>query len=136
MVGQASGAAEATTVTVIEANIDDASPQLIGYAVERMLEAGALDTLVIPAQMKKDRPGVLLQVIAEHEKREELIAILLRETTTLGVRFHTAERRVQARRMGGSQHAHTASYASKTATTASRPNTKTRGKSRTHPASR
>ncbi len=98
MVGQASGAAEATTVTVIEANIDDASPQLIGYAVERMLEAGALDTLVIPAQMKKGRPGVVLQVIAEHEKREELIAILLRETTTLGVRFHSAERRVQSRK--------------------------------------
>ncbi len=103
MIGQASGAISgempATTVTVIEANIDDASPQLIGYAVERVLEAGALDTLVIPAQMKKGRPGVVIQVITEHEKREELIAILLRETTTLGVRFHSAERRVEARRM-------------------------------------
>jgi len=98
MVGEASGAAEATTVTVIEANLDDASPQLIGYAVERMLEAGALDTLVIPAQMKKGRPGVVIQVIADHQKREELIAILLRETTTLGVRFHSAERRVESRR--------------------------------------
>ena len=88
---------EATTVSVIEANIDDASPQLIGYAMERMLEAGALDALVIPAQMKKGRPGVLIQVIAEHEKREELAAILFRETTTLGVRFYNAERRVQAR---------------------------------------
>ena len=99
MIGEASGAVEATTVTVIEANIDDASPQLIGYAVERMLEAGALDTLVIPAQMKKGRPGVVLQVITEPEKREELIAILLRETTTLGVRFHSAERRVESRRL-------------------------------------
>ena len=82
---------------MIEANIDDASPQLIGYAMELMLEAGALDALVIPAQMKKGRPGVLIQVIAEHEKREELAAILFRETTTLGVRFYTAERRVQPR---------------------------------------
>jgi uncharacterized protein (TIGR00299 family) protein len=97
MVGEASGAVEATTVTVIEANVDDASPQLIGYAMELLLEAGALDAVIIPAQMKKGRPGVLIQVIAENEKREELAAILFRETTTLGLRFHTAERRVQHR---------------------------------------
>jgi uncharacterized protein (TIGR00299 family) protein len=97
MIGEPSGATETTTVTVIEANIDDASPQLIGYAMELMLDAGALDALIIPAQMKKNRPGVLLQVIAENEKREELAAILFRETTTLGLRFHTAERRVQPR---------------------------------------
>ncbi len=97
LIGETSGAAETTTVSVIEANIDDASPQLIGYATERLFEAGALDAIVIPAQMKKGRPGVLLQVIAAPEKREELAAILFRETTTLGVRFHTAERRVQAR---------------------------------------
>jgi len=97
MVGQTSGALEATTVTVIEANIDDASPQLIAYAMELMLEAGALDALIIPVQMKKGRPGVLIQVIAENEKREDLAAILFRETTTLGIRFYTAERRVQPR---------------------------------------
>jgi pyridinium-3,5-bisthiocarboxylic acid mononucleotide nickel chelatase len=97
MVGEASGAVESTTVTVIEANIDDASPQLIGYAAELMLNAGALDAIVIPAQMKKGRPGVLLQVIAEPDRREHLLSILFRETTTLGVRFHNSERRVQAR---------------------------------------
>jgi len=98
IVGETSGASESTTVSVIEANIDDSSPQLIGYAMERMFEAGALDALVIPAQMKKDRPGFLIQVIAEHEKCEELVAILFSETTTLGVRFYNAERRVQARK--------------------------------------
>ncbi len=97
MVGEATSASEATTVTIIEASIDDASPQLIGYAMELMLDAGALDAIVIPAQMKKGRPGVLVQVIAEHHKREELAAILFRETTTLGIRFHTAERLVQPR---------------------------------------
>lgn len=97
MIGEASGASEATSVSVIEANIDDASPQVIGYAMELILEAGALDAVIIPAQMKKGRPGVLLQVIAEHHKREEIAAILFRETTTLGIRFHTAERRVQSR---------------------------------------
>jgi hypothetical protein len=97
MIGESSGAVEATSVTVIEANVDDASPQVIAYAMERMLEAGALDAVIIPAQMKKGRPGVLLQVIAENGKRDEIFGILFRETTTLGVRYYSAERRVQAR---------------------------------------
>ena len=121
---------------MIEANIDDASPQIIAYAMERLLEAGALDALVIPAQMKKGRPGVLVQVIAEHEKREELAAILFRETTTLGVRFHTAERRVQSRGMGRMSKRRTAVCASKRATMASPPNTKTRAGSPPHRAFR
>ncbi len=106
MVGELSGAVETTTVSVIEANIDDSSPQIIGYALERLLEAGALDALVIPAQMKKGRPGVIVQVIAEPEKREELIAVLLRETTTLGVRFHSAERRVEPREIVSVETSH------------------------------
>jgi uncharacterized protein (TIGR00299 family) protein len=97
MIGEASGAPESITVSVIEANIDDSSPQVIGYATERLLEAGALDVAVFAAQMKKGRPGVMMQVIAAPEKREELIAVLFRETTTLGIRFHAAERRVQPR---------------------------------------
>jgi len=97
MIGEASDARETTTVSVIEANIDDASPQVIAYAAEKLLEAGALDALLLPAQMKKGRPGVILQVIAAPEKREEMVALLFRETTTLGVRFYSAERRVQTR---------------------------------------
>ena len=97
LIGEPSGATESTTVSVIEANIDDASPQILAHALERILEAGALDALIIPAQMKKGRPGVIIQIITTPEKREELTAILFRETTTLGVRFHTAERRVQPR---------------------------------------
>jgi uncharacterized protein (TIGR00299 family) protein len=97
MIGEATGAPEPTTVDVIEANIDDASPQVIAWAAEKLLEAGALDALVLSAQMKKNRPGVVLQIIAPPGKREDLIALLFRETTTLGVRFHTAERRVQIR---------------------------------------
>ncbi len=97
MIGESTRAPEHTTVSVIEANIDDASPQVIAWATEKLLEAGALDALVLPAQMKKNRPGVVLQVIAPPEKQEELIALIFRETTTLGVRFYSAERRVQAR---------------------------------------
>jgi hypothetical protein len=97
MIGELTQAPEHMTVSVIEANIDDASPQIIAWATEKLLEAGALDALVLSAQMKKNRPGIVLQVIAPPEKREELIALIFRETTTLGVRFYSAERRVQAR---------------------------------------
>ena len=97
MLGTRSGAVESTTVSVIEANIDDASPQVIAYALEQLLAAGALDALVIPVQMKKGRPGVILHVTAAPDQREELTALLFRETPTLGVRFHQAERRVQPR---------------------------------------
>lgn len=97
MVGLPTGAIETTTVSVIEANIDDASPQLIGYTMDLMLEAGALDVVIISAQMKKNRPGIVLQAIVDPEKREEIAAILFRETTTLGIRFYAAERRVQNR---------------------------------------
>ena len=97
IIGAASAPSESATVDVIEANIDDSSPQVIGYTMELLFDKGALDVCLIPAQMKKSRPGVLLQVIAKPENREELITIVLRETTTLGVRFYTCERRVQAR---------------------------------------
>lgn len=97
ILGDSTGTVEAVTVSVIEANIDDASPQVVAYAAEKLMEAGALDVTVIPVQMKKGRPGALLQIIAEPTKREELAALVFRETTTLGLRYHTAERRVQPR---------------------------------------
>ncbi len=97
MIGEASGAAEATTVAVIEANVDDSSPQILGYAVERLLSAGALDATLQPLQMKKGRPGSLLCVIAKPEDRETLAQIVFDETSTLGLRIYSAERRVQGR---------------------------------------
>ena len=97
-VGEPSGAAEATTVAVIEANIDDSSPQVLGYAVERLLEAGALDATLEPLEMKKGRPGTLLRVIATPGERTALTDIIFHETSTLGVRIYTAERIVAARR--------------------------------------
>jgi uncharacterized protein (DUF111 family) len=85
-------------VTVIEANIDDLSPQILGYAMERLLEAGALDVSTQPIEMKKNRPGTLLRVLAKPEDRDRLADILFAETSTLGLRMYPAERRVQARR--------------------------------------
>jgi pyridinium-3,5-bisthiocarboxylic acid mononucleotide nickel chelatase len=99
LIGEASGAAEATMVVVLEANIDDASPQVLGYAMERLLEAGALDVTMESVLMKKNRPGSLLRVIARPENQEALASLIFAETTTLGLRVYSAERRVKARRI-------------------------------------
>ena len=86
-------------MVVIETNIDDSTPELLGYAMEKLLEAGALDVSFTPIQMKKNRPGSKLTVVGEPEKREALAEIVLRETSSLGVRMYNAERRVQSRRI-------------------------------------
>ena len=72
-------------VVVIETNIDDSTPELLGYAMEKLLEAGALDVSFTPIQMKKNRPGSKLTVVADPERREALAEIVLRETSSLGV---------------------------------------------------
>ncbi len=97
LIGEGTRAAESTTVAVLEANIDDCSPQVLGYAMERLFEAGALDVTLTPVFMKKNRPGTLVAVLASPETSEKLAAILFSETTTLGVRTYSAERRVLAR---------------------------------------
>jgi uncharacterized protein (TIGR00299 family) protein len=97
LVGETSDTRESTTVSVLEANIDDSSPQVLGYAMERLLEAGALDVTLEYALMKKNRPGTLVRVIAKPEDRETLAQMMFAETSTLGLRIYSAERRVQAR---------------------------------------
>jgi uncharacterized protein (TIGR00299 family) protein len=97
LIGETSGAAESTTVAVLEANIDDSTPQVLGYAMERLLDAGALDVTLEYVLMKKTRPGTLIRVIAKPEDREALAQVLFAETSTLGLRIHSAERRVKAR---------------------------------------
>ena len=82
---------------MVEANLDDSTPQLLGYLVERLLTAGALDAWVTPVVMKKGRPGHLLSVVVEGGKREEVMDTVLRESTTLGVRFHRVERQALER---------------------------------------
>lgn len=86
-----------TTITVIEANIDDLSPQIFGHLMDRVLEAGALDIFYTPAQMKKNRPGVLLTLLCKPEDRERMTEIIFRETTTLGVRYRNERREILRR---------------------------------------
>ncbi|MCC7173965.1 MAG: nickel pincer cofactor biosynthesis protein LarC [Bryobacterales bacterium] len=97
--GAGSGATEATVVSVIEANLDDLSPQILAYTMERLISRGALDVSFSPVFMKKNRPGTLLRIIARPETQEEMAQILLSETSTLGVRIYAAERRCQGRRI-------------------------------------
>ena len=86
-------------VSVIEANLDDMSPQIYGYFVERALAGGALDVFSTPVQMKKNRPGQLVTLLCEPSKLNDLIALVFRETTTIGVRTHEVRRRTLEREM-------------------------------------
>ena len=80
------------TVAVLEANVDDSTPQVIGYALERLFEAGALDAFTTPVQMKKSRPGVLITVLARPQDEQPMAEILLTETSTIGVRTRHEQR--------------------------------------------
>lgn len=82
---------------VVEANIDDFSPQALSYAVDRLFEAGALDVAVIPAVMKKGRSGQILSVLTEPGDRSRIQELILAETSSIGVRSHQANRLVAER---------------------------------------
>ncbi len=86
-------------ILVIETSLDDCPPQVAGYVLERALELGALDAYLIPAQMKKNRPGVVLTILARPEQRAAMVGLLLRETPTLGVRILACERETLARKI-------------------------------------
>jgi uncharacterized protein (TIGR00299 family) protein len=90
-------ATQTETVTILEANLDDLNPQIFGYVMDRLLEAGALDVFAVPVQMKKNRPGTLLTVLAKPEDAGQLTKIIFDETTTLGVRRREEQRQVLAR---------------------------------------
>ena len=85
------------TIAVIEANIDDMTPQNLAYVTERLLEAGALDVVTVSVQMKKGRPGHLLQVLAPQNRRSVLEELIFLETTTIGLRYYVATRSVLER---------------------------------------
>ena len=79
-------------VTVIETAVDDMSPQVIAYVAEKALQLGALDVMCIPVQMKKNRPGTLLTVLTKDENAKKIQELLLRETTSLGLRVRQDRR--------------------------------------------
>ena len=77
---------------LLETNIDDLSPQILGFVMERAFELGALDCWFTPIQMKKNRPATMISILCEKEKRESLSELLYTETTTLGIRVRKIER--------------------------------------------
>jgi uncharacterized protein (TIGR00299 family) protein len=87
------------SLVLLETNIDDESPELIGHLTQGLMSAGALDVSVLPAQMKKDRPGILLQVLAKPTQADALEQILFLESSTLGVRRSQVQRNSLPRRM-------------------------------------
>jgi len=98
VIGRAASVA-APALVVLEANVDDMSPEIAGWLVERLLGAGALDAWLAPIQMKKGRPGVMVGVLVKVEDRAAVEAVLLAESTTIGVRAHAVDRRELPRRI-------------------------------------
>jgi uncharacterized protein (TIGR00299 family) protein len=82
---------------MLETNLDDASPQLVGHVMDRVFDLGALDCFFTPVQMKKNRPGVLLSVLCGPDRKQALMKFLFMETTTLGVRSYEVARRALQR---------------------------------------
>ena len=92
LIGESDTTAPAHRVVVIEAEIDDMNPQIFGVLIDRLLAEGALDVFFTSIQMKKNRPGTLLSIVALPGSRERLTATVFRETTTIGVRYREMDR--------------------------------------------
>jgi uncharacterized protein (DUF111 family) len=86
------------TVSRIETNLDDVSPEISGAVLEDLFEAGALDVWFTPIQMKKNRPGILLSLLCKEEATDRMAEILFRQTTAFGLRIEKIERLVLERR--------------------------------------
>ncbi len=92
VLGESEPAVVRDRMMVMETQIDDMNPEIYDYVMERLFAAGARDVTLSPVQMKKNRPGTLMRILAEPELRDALAGIVLRETTTLGVRCYMVDR--------------------------------------------
>ena len=92
LIGRETDSGEAERVSVIECEIDDMNPQIFGLVMDRLYAAGALEVFYIPVQMKKNRPGTLLTVVARPAERARMTDIIFRETTTIGLRHYDVDR--------------------------------------------
>ncbi len=91
------GGYERDTITRMETNIDDLSPEILGAVTEQILKAGALDVFLTPIQMKKNRPGLQLTALCEESAARRVAELIFRQTTTFGVRMDRVERLKLAR---------------------------------------
>src|SRR5205814_8986769 len=97
MVGDPIGQTQRDFVVEIQTNLDDSTPEELGFAMERLLEAGALDVAFSPLQMKRNRPGVLVAVLARVPDAERLGELMLEHTSALGVRMAPMQRLIARR---------------------------------------
>lgn len=86
-------------ISIIEVNIDDSNPQIFGYLMEKLFNAGALDVFTVPIQMKKNRPAILLTVLSKPGQADMFAGIILKESTSFGVRIHEARRCILPRKI-------------------------------------
>jgi uncharacterized protein (TIGR00299 family) protein len=92
LIGRAADRPRGDRVVVIECEIDDMNPQIFGVAMDSLYAAGALEVFYVPVQMKKNRPGTLLTVVAPPELRPALSDVIFKETTTIGLRYYEVDR--------------------------------------------
>ena len=92
LVGESTGEPATERIVVLECEIDDMNPQIFGVLMDRLYAAGALEVYYSAVQMKKNRPGTLVTVLAVPDRREALTGIVFRESTTIGVRYHDVRR--------------------------------------------
>jgi uncharacterized protein (TIGR00299 family) protein len=97
LIGEEAEQPRVERVAVVECEIDDMNPQIFGVAMEKLYAAGALEVFYVPVQMKKNRPGTLMTVIAPPDQRSAIADVIFRETTTIGLRHHEVERECLAR---------------------------------------
>jgi uncharacterized protein (TIGR00299 family) protein len=97
-IGDSGSFPQTDTVTLIETNIDDMTPEIYGYVIDRLLADGARDAYLTPVIMKKGRPGVMLSVLADPDRTQLVTDRIFRETTTLGVRIRRVDRQTVSRR--------------------------------------
>jgi uncharacterized protein (TIGR00299 family) protein len=98
LVGGSDVVGTADEIVVLQTNLDDCSPELIAHCLEELLAAGALDAYAVPITMKKSRSGVMLTALAEPTSANALERVIWRETTSFGIRRHTARRAKLSRR--------------------------------------
>ena len=90
--GQSSGTPRRAGLSLLETNVDDVTGEVLGYVQERLFEAGARDVWITPVQMKKNRPGSMLSALVDSASADASARLILRETSTLGVRVRPVER--------------------------------------------
>lgn len=89
---------KADTVLELSCNVDDMTAESIGFAMEQLFDGGALDVYTLPIGMKKSRPGTLIRVICKEQDKENMIALLFKHTTTIGIRENVMQRYVLTRK--------------------------------------